>query len=180
MSLGKRIRLRRQELGFSLRKLSSLTGLTPGFLSQVEKDISAPSLVSLQHISTALGVPMFYFHEEEVVKSSPVIRANERPKLFFKDQRIGYELLTRDMGGQTMGMLVRMQPGARRVAEPLAKPNEQWMHVLHGVLEIEINGEAYQLFSGDTISYDGNSLRQFSCVGEEELVIICCVAPPVL
>ncbi len=35
-------------------------------------------------------------------------------------------------------------------------------------------------FTGDTVYYDGDLLREFSSASDEELVIICCISPPAL
>ncbi len=64
--LGERIRQRRKELGFSLRKLGARTGLTASFLSQVEHNQSSPSITSLQRIATALEVPVIALFDGRV------------------------------------------------------------------------------------------------------------------
>ena len=63
MNIGKKVNERRKEIGLSLRELGDLSGLTAGFLSQIENDQVSPSLNSLQSIASALKVPMFYFNQ---------------------------------------------------------------------------------------------------------------------
>lgn len=178
MKIGERIRKQRNKLGFSLRELGALTDLTAGFLSQIENDQISPSLNSLQSIATALQVPMFYFLDE--ARPTPVVRATERGKLYFRDSHLGYELLAPELTRQMLPLLIRLEPRTIRVTMPLAKPNEQWFFVLQGRLEITIGNETYCLDKGDAIYFDGNSLRQFGSVNDEELIIICCVTPPTL
>ena len=52
--LGAAIRHRRKALGMTLDKVAALTELTTGFISQVERGISSPSLSSLMAIAAAL------------------------------------------------------------------------------------------------------------------------------
>jgi len=177
--IGARIRQRRRELGLSLRELGTRTSLTASFLSQVENNQSSPSLASLQRIATALDVPMFTFLDGER-QPSPVIRANERPRLYFRDPAVGYELLSRNLGGQMMAVVIHLQPGGRRVAERLSKPTEELMHVLCGRLSITIDDQTFRLEPGDTICYRGRSLREFAALGSDETQVICCITPPVL
>lgn len=177
--IGERIRQRRKELGYSLRELGSRTNLTASFLSQVENSQCSPSLSSLQRIATALEVPMFAFLNN-LESPSPVIRAGERPRLDTCDVDICYELLSRDLRGQLMGVLIRVQPGGRRIAERLAKPTNELMYVLRGRLSITVDDQTYVLGPGDSISYQGRSLREFTALGDEELHVICCLTPPVL
>lgn len=177
MEIGKRINLRRKELGLSLRELGDLAGVTASFLSQIENDQVSPSLNSLQSISTALKVPIFYLLNEG--SNGNVVRANERTKVFFPDTKIGYDLLTADFSKQMMSYIIRMEPHANRVAMTLSKSTEQWMHVIGGKLRIVVAEDTFILDTGDTIYYDGDMLVEFGSVSDEELVVICCITPPV-
>jgi transcriptional regulator with XRE-family HTH domain len=177
--VGERIRQRRKELGYSLRQLGARTNLTASFLSQVENNRSSPSLVSLQRIATALEVPMFAFLNG-AHQPSPIIRAGERPQLDFCNADICYELTTRHLGGQLMAVVIHVQPGGRRIAEPLSKPTDELMHVLRGQLSITVDDQTYILDPGDTICYGGRSLREFAALGNEEVQVLCCLTPPVL
>ncbi len=177
--VGERIRQRRKELGYSLRELGARTDLTASFLSQVENGQCSPSLSSLQRIATALEVPMFSFLEA-VPSPNPVIRADERPKLHISDVEITYELLSRDLSGQLMAVLIRLQPGGRRIAATLPKPTDELMYVLKGRLSITLDDQSYLLGPGDSISYKGRALREFAAADNEETWVICCITPPVL
>lgn len=177
--VGARIRQRRKELGYSLRELGSRTNLTASFLSQVENGQSSLSLASLQRIATALEVPMFAFLDNTEPRS-PVVRSCERPRLETSDPEIAYELMSRDLGGRLMAIMIRVQPGGRRIAERLSQPTDEVMYVVQGRLSVIIDDQNYTLEPGDSVSYAGRSLREFSALGDEELQIVCCVTPPAL
>ena len=178
MKIGERIRKRRKELALSLRELGEQTGVSASFLSQVENDQVSPSLNSLQSIATALQVPMFYFLND--TQSGEIVRSDKRRKLYFSDSKIGYDLLTPNFSRQMMAFVIHMDPHAGRIAQPLAKPTEQWMHVSQGTMEIKIGEETHRLETGDTIYFDGDLLHEFKSICDEELIILCCITPPVL
>lgn len=73
-----------------------------------------------------------------------------------------------------------MEPGARRIAQSLAKSTEQWFFVLQGRLEITVGEETHLLDRDDSIYFDGDLLREFGSISDEELIIICCITPPAL
>lgn len=177
MKIGKQVRERRKELGLSLRDLGELAGVTASFLSQVENDQVSPSLNSLQGIATALNVPMFSLLND--TPSGNVVRNGERRKFSFEDSNISYDLLTPDFTRQMMAYLISIEPNANRTAQPLARPTEQWMHVVEGQMRIVIGDETYLLHSGDTIYFDGDLLREFGSISDENLIIMCCITPPV-
>jgi transcriptional regulator with XRE-family HTH domain len=177
MKIGKRVRELRNENGMSLRELGKLAGVTASFLSQVENDQVSPSLSSLQSIATALNVPMFSLLND--TPSGNVVRADEARRITFEEPNISYDILTTDFTRQMMTYRIHIAPYAKRVAQPLAKPTEQWMHVIQGKMQIEIGDETYCLEKNDTVYYDGDLLREFGSVSDDHLIVLCCITPPV-
>ena len=152
-------------------------GVTASFLSQVENDQVSPSLSSLQSIATSLNVPMFSLLND--TPNGNVVKTSERRTFKFDDPKISYELLTSDFTRQMMVYLITVNPHAKRIARPLARPTEQWMHVVQGKMQIVIGVEDYILNPGDTVYYDGELLSEFGSVSSEDLIIMCCITPPV-
>jgi len=64
MDSGNKIRNIRIRKGRNLKEIAKRTGLTTSFLSQVERDITSPSLKILQKIAKALETEVGYFFEE--------------------------------------------------------------------------------------------------------------------
>src|SRR5262249_27763426 len=56
--VGARVREARERAGLTGRKLAQLAGVTPGFISQVERGQVTPSLLSLLRITQTLGIKM--------------------------------------------------------------------------------------------------------------------------
>ncbi|MBN1538299.1 MAG: helix-turn-helix domain-containing protein [Anaerolineales bacterium] len=177
--LGKKILARRKELGLSLRDLGNLTNLSASFLSQVENDLTSPSISSLQTIATALRIPMFTFLDDDH-QTEVVVRGDARKRLSFPNSHLVYELLTSDLNRQMMGFIVKLSPGANYQAQQLFRPTEEMMYVLQGAMNITIGERIYRLESGDSIYYEGAQLRGYTSVGDIELVVICCMTPPAL
>ena len=68
MSIGKRIKKARLEMGLSQGQLCGEV-ITRNMLSLIENDKSRPSMETLQHFAAALSKPMSYFLEEDAVYS---------------------------------------------------------------------------------------------------------------
>ena len=56
MTLGERVKATRQARHMTLAALAGTSGLTKGFISQLERGRSNPSLESLRRIAASLGV----------------------------------------------------------------------------------------------------------------------------
>lgn len=70
--LGQRLRELRTHQGCSLRQLAKKTGLSHGFLCDLEHGRSNPSLANLRLLAEAMGVEPEFFLTKEVGK-------NDRP-----------------------------------------------------------------------------------------------------
>ena len=74
--VGARVRSLRRERGLTIEQLAAATGLTKGFISQLERDRTAPSLSSIARICDALGVRLSHIFEREPAPA--LVRRNER------------------------------------------------------------------------------------------------------
>ena len=84
MSIGKRIRKRRQELKFTQEDLASALGLTPQHISGIEQDKRNPSLSSLAKLAEELGITVDYLvtgKEGVIVDTIPAIKADKKLSL---------------------------------------------------------------------------------------------------
>ena len=63
MKIGYRIKKLRMQQKITLKELGERTGLTTSFLSQLERDLTSPSFISLEKIADALNTTMAYFFE---------------------------------------------------------------------------------------------------------------------
>jgi transcriptional regulator with XRE-family HTH domain len=178
MGLGNRIRVRRKELSFSLRELASKTGLTASFLSQIERNLTNPSLESLRKISDALEVPIFFFLAEPAIKS-PIVRRDRRLKLTLPESNLTYELLSPDLNRQMEPFLAELEPGEEKFNFPLRQQTEEFIYVLQGQLEIQLGGDVYLLSPGDSIYFEGPLLRLLAARGDIPLRFISVITPPI-
>ena len=65
MKIGKKIKNRRQQLGLTQKELADRCELTKGYISQLENDLTSPSIATLNDIVAALGITLQEFFQEE-------------------------------------------------------------------------------------------------------------------
>ena len=58
MTLGAQLKTAREKKGYTLKQLSEISGLSIGFISQVERGQTDPSLSSLKNLATALDIKL--------------------------------------------------------------------------------------------------------------------------
>ena len=91
--IGSKIRRYRLKKGLTLQELARKTTTTAGYLSQLERGLTEPSLATLRKIASALEVPIFTLLSEESPDAS-LVSASHRHQISFSDSSVVYEVLT--------------------------------------------------------------------------------------
>ncbi len=198
ISLGEKIKRRRETMGYSLRKLSKLTGLSASFLSQVELNKTNISLSSLQTVSAALEVPLLFFLENKIPPmpvrkedenatgltelEDRVITKEARTSLMIKKSGVEYELLVPGMGHKMVAFERRLSPGHEHpIRRVLKERTEELVYVLSGKLLVELTTGQYTLNPEDTIYFEGHEILRFECASQDEdAVWITVITPSIL
>jgi len=150
-SLAERLRRRRKELGLTLKEVADAAGLSVGFISQVERGLTAPSLSSLVSISKILGNEISEFLEQP--RSEASYTKHERRKPYqIEGQPLAYERISSSFPGQTIhSVIIHMPPGYR--SEQISHEGEEMEFILQGSATSELEGETVVLHAGDSVHY---------------------------
>lgn len=131
--------------------MSASTGLSIGFLSQIERNIATPSLSALSSIAAALGVDMEYFISSPASDSIHT-KASERETYWVDKYFMTYERLGADFPGSVLtAFIVTMPPSF--VSEPASHDGEEFIQQLEGHTLLEVDGKTYELNIGDTLHF---------------------------
>lgn len=150
-SLGQRLRDRRLALDLTLKDVADRAGLSVGFISQIERDITTPSLTSLINVCRVLKSEVGDFLQQPR-GDKPVTRHHQRPLYSLGSNAITYERLSASFPGNVLRSVIFHEPPGFR-SEPMAHEGEEIFFILEGGLTIEIDGERTILETGDSIHF---------------------------
>ncbi len=149
--VGARVRSLRRERGLTIEQLAAATGLTKGFISQLERDTTTPSLSSLARICDALGVRLSHIFEHD--PEPALVRKGERPVAGGRFPTHNYLLSSREEP-RFQAIESEIAPGAGAGDELNSLPGEvEFVYVLEGSLELRVSDESHVLEAGDAITY---------------------------
>lgn len=152
-SIGSLIRKRRHQRGMTLHGLGGASGLSAGYLSQVERDHAVPTLGTLAQIADGLGVGLDYFISTPR-PADALSRAEGRARFQVASSAIVYEAVTADYPGSEMtSFILHVPPGY--VSETVAHDGEELIFILEGVIEQTLGDEVMQMRVGDVLHYNG-------------------------
>ena len=152
LKFGGLIRECRQMKKLSMESVAEQAGLTIGFISQVERNITVPSLVSLQSIARVLGQRLSFFLERPF-DDDDITRPHERLAFRELDDGVTIEVLSRGFPGSEMQSALVYQPGGFR-SEPIHEKGEAVVFIQEGELTFEFKDESKVLKVGESIHFD--------------------------
>ena len=174
------LRALRKARGVTLAELAMKLGRSVGWLSQVERGISRPSIDDLKAIATALSAPISLFFGHDVPDEKErgvVVRAGHRRSLGSAETGLTEELLSPDLGGSFEILRSEFAPGAS-LGRRSIRATEEAGYVVSGVFDIEIDGVWHRLNPGDSFRFREKT-HSWRNPGDVPAVVVWVVSPPV-
>jgi transcriptional regulator with XRE-family HTH domain len=178
LQLGPRIRSLRQARRVTLRELAERAGVTESFLSQVEREVTSPSIASVQRIARALDLGI----AELFVEDAPlgrVVRQAERRRIVYNGLNAVDEFLTVGRDGRLQVILTTLEPGGGTGDESYThESDEEVVIILEGRLELWVGDEFHLLELGDSITYSSRQPHRNRNPGPDRAIVLFCATPP--
>lgn len=178
--IGGDLRALRKSRSETLSGLAEQLGRSVGWLSQVERGLSEPSIADLRKFAIAFGVPIsFFFRNDDAPNEERghIVRAANRRSLGDATAGLCEELLSPDLGGSFEMLRSVFAPGAE-MSKAQTRETEEGGYIVSGTLDLWIGEHCYTLHPGDSFHFAGQPYR-WRNPGTEEAVVIWTIAPPV-
>lgn len=175
--LGARIRELRLHRGKSLRALASGSGISPGFLSQIENGNANASVSTLRGVAGALGLTTADLFGAEDLTSSRVLRRSERPEIPTSGQSKKYLLSRRPLRNLEVydGELAPLDD----TGEPYTHGDAQELFlVIRGTVDVVLDTDEHRLSDGDSIEYRTSVPHTVRNPGDVTAEVLWIISPP--
>ena len=162
---GEQIRMARRRFGYTLKDLARMTNLSIGYLSNIERGVTSPTVDILEIICSALRLDI-----ADVVSGGDM-----RPLVVRHDSRVC-------IYSENDGVLENCAPARSSVkctchtmaqdydgdVNAVSFDNRDLLcYVLSGRMEITVEGEKFRLEQGDTIRIPRHTMHSFRRIGQE-------------
>lgn len=150
--VGERLRAIRLERGLTLAQVAEASGLTKGFISQLERGLSSISLSALARVCAALEVRFGEVLDDRPAEKEAVGEAGAGGWPFFDSHQ---DVLLSPREEPRLALLEsRLPPGTTAGEELYTFPaDREVVYVAAGTLELQIGETLHELGAGDTITY---------------------------
>ncbi|AFR27931.1 cupin domain-containing protein [Arthrobacter sp. Rue61a] len=175
VAIGSRIRAARQAQRLTIEQVADATGLTKGFLSRVERDLTSPSVASLVTLCQVLSVSvgdLFAAPETHLTKR------DDGPRISLGGQGIVERLLTARSERRLQILQATIEPRGRGENELYAVDCDvDVLHVVKGRIKLILTNEEYDLEEGDTLSFPGREPHTWVNPTDETVEVLWVLVP---
>jgi Predicted transcriptional regulators len=168
-NIGTRLKELRKQKIMTLNELADYTGFSTGYLSNVERNVTSPTLQSIQLICEALGttlpsVLMQDLYEKLIIRENET-RFHEYPKLHQK-------VYTYDFGNHKENyVMIEINPGKAESSIGFKHHYDEVGIVIQGKLTVIVDGVKYFLNERDSIYVKAQTKHEL--LNETDQICIC-------
>jgi len=177
VEVGRRIRDLRRTRQLSLETVAAHTELSIGFLSQIERGLSSPSLRVLATIADVLGVGIAALFGAspgtDGASDQVVTRGSQRPELKLWRTGVSKQLLSAAGAENRLNLfLVHLEPGGSTGDELYTHDGEEAGLVLEGEMMLTVDTETWSLKTGDSFRFASRRPHRFSNPADDAKAVV--------
>jgi len=182
-SLGADLKALRKARGLTLTELSVMLGRSVGWLSQVERGITQPSISNLLAMAEKLDVSVSFFFGEPDGDNTPaaekglIVRSGSRRILGNAEEGLEEELLSPDLDGSFEIIRSTFLPGSES-STSRQRDTEEAAYIISGRLDIFVRNVWHTLEVGDSIRLKGEA-HKWRNPYDTPAIAIWVITPPV-
>ena len=180
--IGSRIREMRKAQSLTLQELSALSNLSPGHLSQLERNQASPSITALAAIAEALKVNLHWFfaNENSVLEDNEinyVVRKHDRRRLVYQGDIVD-ELLSPNLARQIEFLHCIIPAGTGTGDEAYVHIGEDTGYIMQGSFELWVGERYFLLHEGDSFAYSSEEPHRYRNPGPGVTIVLWAITPP--
>lgn len=175
MNLGKKIKEIRILLNLTQEELANRTELTKGYISQLENNLTEPSISTLEDILKALGTNLGDFFQEKSPEQI-VFSSND----YFEKEYDGYKikwLVPNAQKNEMEPILVTIYPHSETEVD-YPHEGQEFGYVLEGEILLCIDNKRIKVRKGETFYFDCIKTHYLHNVKDKICKVIWVSSPP--
>ncbi|MGI9327996.1 MAG: cupin domain-containing protein [Pseudomonadales bacterium] len=157
--IGQKIAGLRRAQGLSLQQLAAKSDVSAASIHKMERSDMVPTITTVLKLSSALGVPVSYFVQEDDSDPEPIhfTSADERRTVYTPHKGLGLAGITGSYRQfNAAAAVAHMAPGATSGRKLLKHAGEEIVYVTSGEVLFQVGNQDYILKAGDSLHFSGD------------------------
>ena len=176
MEIGIKIKQMRLSLGLTQEELADRCEITKGYISQLENDLTSPSIATLSDILSALGSDLCNFFGETGKDERIVFTEND---FIVKESQEGQlTWLVPNSQKNNMEPILMIIKKDHQTVDDMPHEGEEFGFVLKGKIKIHHGSKSIVVNKGESFYYVSDKKHNIENIGEEDSEIVWVSSPP--
>lgn len=178
--VGSQVRELRRANGMTLQEVAAASGVSVGYLSEIERDLTRIPIGTLSRIAQALGVHLHWFFrgaaDAPEDERDIVVRSGHGRRLNFPGIGISDELLSPNLNGPLEVIRSTLAPGAD--SEFYSHDGYEAAVILSGTFDLWVADRHFVLSAGDAFSFASTERHRCANTTRQPVTVLWIVTPP--
>lgn len=177
MKIGEKIKHLRMQYGLTQEELAGRCGLSKGFISQLENDITSPSIATLEDLLTCLGTDLGAFFDKAQERK---IAFSAKDFFIQKAPDGAYEISWVVPDAQKNSMEpIRLSLEPESSTEPDSPhEGEEFGYVISGQVLLHLGKRTCRIKKGETFYFTPSTVHYLENPGKTKAVVLWISSPP--
>lgn len=169
----------RSEKNFTLRELSRRSGVSATQISEIERNLSAPTIPTLLKIISGLDAAATAFFDTKRKKSVSIVRKNERHEFIDHKNNVFIQYLSNGIiDSKTKIFLAHPPPGIINIRGGYKHDGEEFITVIKGLIQVILDDKKYILREGDSIHFQSDFRHTIQNITDQKVEILVVISQP--
>lgn len=177
MNIGEKIKDLRVKKSLTQQELADRCELTKGFISQVERDLTSPSIATLVDILEGLGTSLKEFFNEAEQEKIVFEKADVFETVNEELKYVLHWIIPNAQKNSMEPIMVTLEPGGK-TKEDYPHEGEEFGYVLQGSINLNLGDKKYKVQKGESFYFKTNRNHYVENVGNTKAALIWVSTPP--
>jgi transcriptional regulator with XRE-family HTH domain len=173
--VGERLRDIRKRSNIKLAELASLTGISIGTISQLERGLASPTVRTIFTISSALGISPARLLDPEIesreAETEYVVRSG-RGRALIETEALRKYVISPESSSRLKTYYMVLSPGGSSGNDAYSHSGEETGYVLAGSFDLTVGGETLKIAKGDCFAFSSQLEHRFHNPGSEQAIVL--------
>lgn len=177
MEIGKKIKRLRIQNGLTQEELADRAELSKGFISQVERELTSPSIATLIDLLQVLGTDLQEFFRDSADQQVVFTHEDQFVKVQEEDGfRVSWIVPNAQKNAMEPILLTLESEGTTELQDP--HEGEEFGYVLKGVVKIHLGRESYRAKKGESFYFQASKEHFITNPYKQTAEILWVSTPP--
>ena len=177
MKIGEKIRRLRLQYGLTQKELGDRCELSKGFISQLENDVTSPSIATLVDILTCLGTDLKTFFDDD---NEQKISFGLSDYSVSQNEELKHEIAWLVPNAQKNSMepiRLTLEPGGS-TAPDSPHEGEEFGYVISGQILLHIGSKTCRVRKGESFYFTASAVHSLENTGKTRAIVLWISSPP--